>query len=1053
MSEYNFKTKEGHTLRSMMRRPEMAKIIKEAVNSPLGSTSRKKAQKLFKIVNRLNTAYDGMGGPGMQYQRMEAERQQWPEMDPVHVPTDNPKNVIIFHKIPQPKIVYGSRASKDKPRAGSFDGTGGPGIHDGQGGILGDAWGSVVNLFSTPFDQISTTSQSTPSYLPSQSSSTKPTTISAPTGQTSSGSEGWGTTAAKWVGNTALPAIGSGITSAVKNTIVPAAKAVGSTVLGAGQFLGQNALQAGADVINAATVLTNPFTPPSSLAKVPGPGYVSMGDTYGSKKLAEMMPSGSTTQAAQAPNKSVLSTSQYTNSPLMNAITGNKTSTQIPGWNSIKQVHGQSSVMPTGAPSVPGQTGNQSGSTLYEQILNGSNIAGSTQQNTAENLTNTGNTQNQGEKPYSTSNNTPSGGSNTASQTGDLWGLAAERWQSKLGGIDLTTPLKNIVETPQQMGSLIDAIIENEGVHSEDGKRILNNPGHIKFNNLPGQTDSGVQATDGGTFASYATMADGVMAIASIIKNAAAGNSSSYGPNPTLGSFANKYTNTGPGTEGTAGTMTEQIMNNALGRSLGPGMAADIASRALNGGLSEEEALALERKEIADKYDIAGKREQYYQLQKDHELLPAKAREYITQHDTFIKETDKQINKIVDDYTVGSSLPANRAAIQSQLSYLYTIRGRQNQSYVGFIKDAVAVHQQELDRSSHDLEVAINGFNEEIATRLPLTSARYERQYNALSGMYTELKNKEVEALQLEALKNQATAANSTSATDTLAFASKYGFTAQFDDIKKGSGLIDTDGYVTPGQYSEPLSLYQKMLEMKGTDPQFFTQNKIQAYLTGVSNYLNPNLSQDEKTKRGITAEKQEQVAKEAIIQLTSIANLAHPKDTSNLSPQEQELAQENIQLAALILGTGEKSPGSILGGGGKLDEMMAKYANIISSNFSPRAGKGLEAMNNLSPKWLGFINRSVPSEQDFVDSFTEATGDTRDESIARALYTNFKLLLDANPGATPEQVVKGMTYKDSSTQDRANPVQYTPIEFANYAGNLTAGLVYQTILREMSQQ
>lgn len=121
-------------------------------------------------------------------------------------------------------------------------------------------------------------------------------------------------------------------------------------------------------------------------------------------------------------------------------------------------------------------------------------------------------------------------------------GSAAVNVGSTLGLTDLTTPLSDVI-TSIGLQPLASAIVKNEG-SSPAG--VKNNPGNIKFAGLPGQTDSGVKATDGGTFANYATADAGLKAVQDIIQNAANGTSSAYGTNPTLQDFINKYTNTAP---------------------------------------------------------------------------------------------------------------------------------------------------------------------------------------------------------------------------------------------------------------------------------------------------------------------------------------------------------------------------------------------------------------------------------------------------------------------------------------------------------------------------
>lgn len=96
----------------------------------------------------------------------------------------------------------------------------------------------------------------------------------------------------------------------------------------------------------------------------------------------------------------------------------------------------------------------------------------------------------------------------------------------------------NIALSQVDLSTLTQAMIQNEG-SSPAG--VSNNPGNIKFAGLPGQTNSGVQASDGGTFASYATPAAGQAAITSNIQNAIKTN-----PNQTLGAFVDRYTNTAP---------------------------------------------------------------------------------------------------------------------------------------------------------------------------------------------------------------------------------------------------------------------------------------------------------------------------------------------------------------------------------------------------------------------------------------------------------------------------------------------------------------------------
>ena len=127
MADISFKQSRGEILRGMMRNPSISRTIKDAMSSDLGSTSRQKAKKLLSIMNKLYTSHDGLGGPGMQYERMA----EAPQPDPVVVPTDTPKGMVIFHKIPTPNIIYGK---KPVQVSRVTDGIGGPGKYNGKGG-------------------------------------------------------------------------------------------------------------------------------------------------------------------------------------------------------------------------------------------------------------------------------------------------------------------------------------------------------------------------------------------------------------------------------------------------------------------------------------------------------------------------------------------------------------------------------------------------------------------------------------------------------------------------------------------------------------------------------------------------------------------------------------------------------------------------------------------------------------------------------------------------------------------------------------------------------
>lgn len=214
---------------------------------------------------------------------------------------------------------------------------------------------------------------------------------------------------------------------------------------------------------------------------------------------SQISPDGSTYyQVSQVPG----SAPQMTSYKLPSAIP--------PGWTSVKI--GTTGVMFYN-PADPSQNITYTTNPFTGEITPGGSATApdtSTQNTTTTSLGTNGNT-----------------GASTASTT-----------VSSILGVDPTTSLSDVVQN-SGIGAIVAALVKNEG-GSPTG--VKNNPGNVKYTGADGQTDSGVKATDGGTFASYATPQAGESAIASLVQGAASGTISDYGTNPTVQDFVNKYT-------------------------------------------------------------------------------------------------------------------------------------------------------------------------------------------------------------------------------------------------------------------------------------------------------------------------------------------------------------------------------------------------------------------------------------------------------------------------------------------------------------------------------
>jgi len=101
-------------MQAIMKNKVTSKSFREALRSPIGSTARQRAQKIFNIMNKLQESHDGVGGPGMA---PGARSEQTSAVNPL--PPMEPRNMVILNKLPNMDITYGKKKN---------NGLGGPGI-------------------------------------------------------------------------------------------------------------------------------------------------------------------------------------------------------------------------------------------------------------------------------------------------------------------------------------------------------------------------------------------------------------------------------------------------------------------------------------------------------------------------------------------------------------------------------------------------------------------------------------------------------------------------------------------------------------------------------------------------------------------------------------------------------------------------------------------------------------------------------------------------------------------------------------------------------------
>jgi hypothetical protein len=848
MQNFSFKTSRGEILKGMMRRPETAKLIKEALASPVGSTSRVKARKIFSIMNKLHSSHDGMGGPGMMSMYGQMPMQN---TSTTQTPTETAKGMVVFHKIPKPKIIYGKRS-----KGNINDGSGGPGIYDGKGGLF-DGLGNLLKSFVTPF-----------------------------TDSTNNSSR-----------------IGSSI------NLTP----------------------------SSFTATPRPTTPSVALPQIPDKQIGPYGLTGG--KITYSSPT--------SPSSSTPSTF----SGLVSSVGVPKTTTQQ---------------TQTGfTPYVPPTTSTSKTPATSAWPALGGKTTGITSTSPGENL-------------------------------------AAKNIASILK-IDIKTPPANI-----PIRDFAIAIAQNEGAISGASARAVanNNPGNLKFANQPGATQ------DEKGFAKFATVDDGWNALQNDLQAKI-----SRGEYATLNDLMNVYspnsdnpafTGVDTGTTGEQETPTPKYTGlaakakEAVDLGTGAGQFA-IENNPLLSGTSLQ-------KSIWDKYKIGEQQDEINRMRKEGAELPKNIAAYITARDEYITNTDKEIDRFINESMTTSDMsnPANAAKANAQLNYLYTLRGRQNQSYIGYLNDAVEQHQADLDNIVTKYNTAITAYEEDIKAG----TVDYNNMATALSDLYTSLQDAPTRALNTQYLEAQILGANAKAAADAAKAVDQSSWLTQYETLKKAD-FVDSNGLVKPGT-----DLIQSITQYAIDNPEITPQNIIRTYVQGVNSYLNSTEDKNATTDKGITPDSKVRMAKEAIAQLKMLeaASVDNPTTADSARSAAEDVAQY----------------------------IAEKQSESIVANGS--APKMMEAIKTLGPEgWFG--NKKPPTEAQFIKTFTEKTGNPLDESLAKAIYATFlRFVKDA--GDTTNSAVEAKNtflYPSYTTTgwtggtpfDLKNP--FTPEQFAQLIANIYA--------------
>ena len=963
----------GEIFRGMMRNPDTARLIKEAMASGLGSTPRKKLQKTFSIMGKLNNSYDGAGGPGMMADQMSYGQMSQQDTGPITISNEGSRSMVIFHRIPKPKIIYGKKVT---PQPKAFDGSGGP------GNAL-DGLGRLGSLFATPFTNTQPptweqqrdalraqgarqaaekkAAEERAAMFPQTKINTGVFTPRPPLPpEPSPWQPGIIPRAGGWLANRALPAIGSAIGTAGMTGI----SALGGLAQFAKQNLAELPFAAWRGLVGKDT----------SLKDQPGPGWLPLSQTKGLQELARMFPGKPGASTAPVASGALPMTdaqrtalrAQGAASPQTAITTSSGIKTGQTDWSSIMggpksqgAAPGVISTISSGLSSL----GSAGGDAVTQSGLPSSVQVGTTAPNIAA--------------------------SNIASF--------------------LKVPVTTNPFTSVQMADLMKAIATNEGFFSGASAVAANNnnPGNLKYAGQAGATQGG-QATDGGNFAKFATMNDGWEALKNDLE--AKKNSGKYTTieglmsvySPNSGAPSGGTPPGGPEGPGPVLTGDAAIASDYIKRNVGAGQFV-LDTMAKEGGSLNARAAA-NKKSVWDEYDIDKLRDKELLLKNEVRDLPKDQADYIRARDQYLVQTDKAIADYLDYMQQNNDMsdPAAKQQMNSHLNYLYTLRGRQNKTYVGYLNEAVSNHQNNLKNTEDTLTKRLAEAEASLASKNAITQDEYNMRAAALNDMYTTLKNAPTEVYQMRILKSQAIQAEALAALDPAKKGVQTDFITQGDKLE--NYIWDSKHLAIPG-----IDLVDQINTLGQLAPDYLAANIYTAYKQGVYNYLNAPNEKDETTGTGITDVTKDKMAAEAIRNFARVSIYGAQTGDANA-----------VELGALHAA-----------GVGKI------YADRIASKIEGKSLQLMEAVKELSPKgWFGGA-KTPPTLERFTEIVKDKTGgDSLSDSIAKAVYSMF-LRFSTVDGGTPVAAVDSLLYSGNSTEERAAHQLLSSQEFAQNLGQI----------------
>ena len=1001
-------------MKAIMSHPGSMKMLRDAIKSPIGSTSRSQAQKIFRIMDKLYTANDGVGGPGMMMQ------QQQDALQSLSAPNNtfkDPQGIIVFHKLPPMKVDFSGKKKK-----AVYGGMGGPGF-DGEGGIGDwlsgalDAFKSAIGINNTasaaapapvvtssrpgmssanPF--INTPSISTPLTVPKASSTPAPTVTTA---NSSNSSYLPGLFSLESLYN-----LGAGVSNNIINPIT-------SGVTKLGDYIGSNVTSGLTNLGASAYDLIFGKDTNKPTTSLPYKSWSSSGVTIPASpyKATVLNPSGVAPSIPQTVSKALAS---------------------VPGYNSVGPSQGFSNTQ-TNPAFTPTATATGQSYGPENPNKNWSNIVSSINP-TAEKIASA---IKQVESAGDYNKVGASGESGAYQFMPETWSQYSKEYSAATGeDASLQTPGNEDKVATWKISQWLSQGYKADQIAS------LWNSGKASYLGNVGVNGSGVAYNTPAYVGKVMSALTGESGLSSGMENIS-GTSDDYDISQILGGYSlgNNVAGSSSGAPsaytGAIGKFNPSSVYGAAKAAVannvgGTAFANDVINNTNNpetNGLSMGEAMAKNQSDLWSKYDIADLQKEQIDLRKAKILLPDMVSSYINGRDQYLNQTNDMIKDFVAENSNNSD-PISRQKSVAHLNYLYTLRGMQNRSYMQYLDQAVTENEAELQNVTDTLSISLTNYQQELNSANVITEDRYKTMAESLAGMYNSLEGAETKALQTQLLKYQVLDAYKTAVTDPVKLDAQSGYIEQ---SKKLDGHITKDGLLMPG-----VDLIDSLQKFYSLDPTIGQGNIIAAYTDGVNNVLNaPDGTKlgdtviDDAYKIGVGKSALEDFGQYTASAYQTGADGKLSVPAGNISTYNNGLA--NAQQISKVLAS----------------QISKKISNADTIKKIVEVIKSLNATGWFSHK---------PSKAEFINNMVKKTGGAVDSDIASAIYDDY--LEQTQSGDSDADYINSTLYDLRSTENRTGTgdttggkVAFSDSQLAyNIAELYCNRIFYNALASELSQ-